>query len=85
MDRYITLTATKQCWKITFVYGFLDRVYRDSLWNDLIALRLDESMPWCCIGDFNAIRSSTDKLGGCTVMISQVSGFNAFIQCYATL
>lgn len=61
------------------------RIYRDSLWNNLTALSLDEALSWCYSGDFNAIRSLTDKLDGCIVTALKVLGFNDFIKCCAML
>ncbi|XP_015931575.1 uncharacterized protein LOC107457904 [Arachis duranensis] len=37
------------------VYGSPNRGYRKSLWDDLREISRDASIPWCAIGDFNAI------------------------------
>lgn len=47
---------------ITFVYGQPDPSKRDSVWAKLRELKFQSHKNWLCIGDFNQILSSEDKL-----------------------
>lgn len=46
----------------TFVYGSNLFMERKDLWNDLTVCNTSE--PWVILGDFNALRYITDKIGG---------------------
>lgn len=72
-------------WHLTFVYSYPIPGSKDLLWHDLTQLHAYLSLTWCCIGDFNAIRSLIDKLGGNVVRFSQVSNFKDFINSWALL
>ncbi|KAH1031752.1 hypothetical protein J1N35_043926 [Gossypium stocksii] len=49
---------------ISFVYGSLNRQKRKDLWDMLRRSFPVGNFPWDTIGDFNAILSSSEKLGG---------------------
>ncbi|XP_057760080.1 uncharacterized protein LOC130980411 [Arachis stenosperma] len=49
---------------LTAIYGSPQRLMRKSLWDNLRDLRNSVDLPWCTIGDFNAILHSYEKRGG---------------------
>lgn len=48
---------------VTIVYGNKDYRQREELWKDLIFLSNQINRPWLLIGNFNAIRSTTERVG----------------------
>ncbi|KAF8041857.1 hypothetical protein BT93_A0449 [Corymbia citriodora subsp. variegata] len=69
----------------TTVYGEHTYVARRPLWNDLIRLSSNLSKnPWIVAGDFNAIRDSSDRLGGSDLWLPSFDEFNECI-CQAEL
>ncbi|KAL1362470.1 hypothetical protein AAHE18_03G083600 [Arachis hypogaea] len=48
-------------WMLTAIYGSPQRLMRKSLWDNLRDLRNSVNLPWCTIGDFNAILHSYKK------------------------
>jgi hypothetical protein len=48
----------------SFVYGPSYNKTNSDFWTNLATFGCSFSEPWLCIGDFNAISSSDDKLGG---------------------
>lgn len=47
---------------LTGVYGFNDEIDRQSLWRELSDLQIDNT-PWAIAGDFNAVRTGSERLG----------------------
>ncbi|XP_057738256.1 uncharacterized protein LOC130955425 [Arachis stenosperma] len=50
-------------WMLTAIYRSPQRLMRKSLWDNLRDLRNSVDLPWCTIGDFNAILHSYEKKG----------------------
>lgn len=48
---------------VTIIYGKPDYRIRENLWADLIYLSSQIEGPWLLIGDFNAIRCTSERLG----------------------
>ncbi|XP_074337651.1 uncharacterized protein LOC141674825 [Apium graveolens] len=57
------------------VYGEPDRRKRCDIWNLLRTLAMDNSLPWCLIGDLNNVVSQNDKRGGRPYLESLIQGF----------
>ncbi|KAF2313842.1 hypothetical protein GH714_018241 [Hevea brasiliensis] len=51
-------------WRTTFVYGWPATRDRNAFWEDMKLLLSPYPEPWVCIGDFNAISSPYEKIGG---------------------
>ncbi|RYR35905.1 hypothetical protein Ahy_A10g050999 [Arachis hypogaea] len=51
-------------WLLTAVYGSPNRGFRKSLWEDLHNIGREVNIPWCVIGDFNAILNDHERSGG---------------------
>jgi len=60
---YFSNSPDVQC-LISFVYGPPYQKHGYDFWSQLAEFGSDSSVPWLCIGDFNSITSSLDKLGG---------------------
>ncbi|KAG5529490.1 hypothetical protein RHGRI_030022 [Rhododendron griersonianum] len=56
--------SNSSVWAASFIYGSPNREGRDQVWEDLKGIGRTEILPWLCIGDFNEILSSEDKMGG---------------------
>lgn len=63
----------------TFVYGAPRRQDRQEVWIKLSNLFHDPNAPWCCIGDFNEIRSNSEKEGGRVRSLRSFDDFENFI------
>ncbi|PNX81081.1 hypothetical protein L195_g037096, partial [Trifolium pratense] len=50
-------------WRLTGIYGFPGSGRRRDSWNFLKQLSQISSLPWCVLGDFNDILSSSEKKG----------------------
>lgn len=48
----------------TYVYGSYEPEVRRKLWSDLLDLSCGIDVPWLVQGDFNAIMSDLDRVGG---------------------
>lgn len=64
--------------QITVVYGLVDRKLKRDLWKELDSLRNEELELWVLSGDFNVIRSRSEK-SGVNFDIQTSSFFNKFI------
>ncbi|KAG5549293.1 hypothetical protein RHGRI_014597 [Rhododendron griersonianum] len=56
--------SNSSVWAASFIYGSPNREGRDQVWDDLMGIGRTEILPWLCIGNFNEILSSEDKMGG---------------------
>lgn len=63
----------------TCVYGSYDLHIRRNLWRDLMRLGKGLSKPWLIQGDFNAVSSNEDRLGGNPVNSEAASDFQDWI------
>ncbi|KAI9386499.1 hypothetical protein POPTR_010G033266v4 [Populus trichocarpa] len=63
----VTILATNISFNTSIIYGDNNASLREALWSDIVS-RSDgwESTPWILMGDFNAIRNQSDRLGGST-------------------
>jgi hypothetical protein len=62
----------------TFIYGATSYLDRQQLWTDLQQLCV--VTPWVVLGDFNAIRSPMEKVGGDRTWLTWMEDFNSCIQ-----
>ncbi|KAG5548914.1 hypothetical protein RHGRI_014320 [Rhododendron griersonianum] len=62
----------------TFIYGATSYLERQQLWADLQHLCV--ITPWVVLGDFNAIKSPTEKVGGDRAWTSWMEEFNSCLQ-----
>lgn len=51
-------------WLLSVVYGSPQERFRDELWEELRAINNATELPWCVLGDFNAVLHSHEKSGG---------------------
>ncbi|KAL0305338.1 UNVERIFIED_CONTAM: hypothetical protein Scaly_2988000 [Sesamum calycinum] len=51
---------------ISFTYGLYTVVHRRSMWEKLLELGQPMNMPWLILGDFNCVKSPTEKQLGAT-------------------
>lgn len=65
-DQFIHCEVHSKCggppFLATFVYGASSFLNRQALWSSLH--RLSSPLPWIVMGDFNAIRFTSEKVGG---------------------
>lgn len=47
----------------TFVYGNPTFVNRRNLWGKRLRFKPWHQEPWCCLGDFNELKESTENVG----------------------
>jgi len=63
----VMILATNICFNASIIYGDNNASLREALWSNIVS-RSDgwESIPWILMGDFNAIRNQSKRLGGST-------------------
>uniref|UniRef100_A0A2K1XI89 DUF4283 domain-containing protein n=1 Tax=Populus trichocarpa TaxID=3694 RepID=A0A2K1XI89_POPTR len=63
----VTILATNISFNTSIIYGDNNASLCEALWSDIVS-RSDgwKSTPWILMGDFNAIRNQSDRLGGST-------------------
>ena len=61
----VMILAANICFNTSIIYGDNNASLREALWSDIVS-RSDgwESTPWILMGDFNAIRNQSERLGG---------------------
>ncbi|XP_029152412.1 uncharacterized protein [Arachis hypogaea] len=69
-------------WLFTAVYGSAQKVTRRALWNSLETYASNVNLPWCLLGDFNAMLHNHEKPGG-TINNNQ-SAYKEFQECIST-
>uniref|UniRef100_A0A803PSL1 DUF4283 domain-containing protein n=1 Tax=Cannabis sativa TaxID=3483 RepID=A0A803PSL1_CANSA len=57
----VTTIDKRNCFYVSFVYGFNHEEGRNVLWKDLIELKRQE--PWIVLGDFNDILEKGERIG----------------------
>ena len=62
-------------WWLTGFYGWPEACQWYKSWELLTHLRTFVEGPWLCIGDFNAISQSTEKLSKRSAQMSQIDAF----------
>ena len=65
-------------WCLTGVYGPNHSSLRSQFWSELKNIKLAVKLPWCLGRDFNVIRTSEERMGGCRSTLSMIK-FNDFI------
>jgi hypothetical protein len=65
-------------WVGTGMYGPNRDDVRTDLWDELLGVRLQWSLPWCVFGDFNVVRFPSERRG-CTRVSSTMEEFSDFI------
>lgn len=63
---------------VTAVYGSTDYRVRRDLWNSLISSS-STTLPWCVLGDFNAIPDASEKLSSRPARASLISEFQSML------
>lgn len=72
-----TLTNSFPC-IIVNIYAPNNYMDRRSLWNELVVMKERSDVPWCIGGDFNEIRSISERLG-CTRLDRGMRDFQNFL------
>lgn len=72
------LVASKS-WFLTCVYGDPITNLRSIVWDLIASFGKIRSAAWCLIGDFNAILSNEEKLGGCVRDLNTFHPFQALL------
>ena len=67
-------------WYLTGFYGWPESSQKEKSWALLSHLASFVDGPWLCIGDFNAILSSTEKLSKRPPSYSQMDGFREALE-----
>ncbi|KAK4426526.1 hypothetical protein Salat_1421200 [Sesamum alatum] len=57
----VTNKSSQLSFYITFTYGLYTVVNRRSMWEKLFELGKPMIMPWLILGDFNCVKSPTEK------------------------
>ncbi|RYR66261.1 hypothetical protein Ahy_A03g012244 [Arachis hypogaea] len=52
---YESQVGASPYWFLTAIYGSLQRINWNYLWDDIRSIYNDINLPWCLIGDFNAL------------------------------
>lgn len=53
-----------QPWLLSIVYGSPQERHKENLWNELREIHQNYNLPWCVVGDFNAVLHPHEKEGG---------------------
>jgi exonuclease III len=64
-----------QPWKFTAFYDHPEASRREEAWNLLKHLKNFQPHPWMCVGDFNEILMSSEKVGGSRRASGQMEAF----------
>ncbi|KAK1267557.1 hypothetical protein QJS04_geneDACA002663 [Acorus gramineus] len=85
-DQYVhsvvTLIDSELSFYVTIVYGSNSSADRQILWADLVRKAPHISITWLVGADFNEVRYTNEKLGGCALQTNRLMNFNSCIgQC----
>ncbi|XP_051228995.1 uncharacterized protein [Lolium perenne] len=58
------ITYEGKTWRFTGIYGEPRTELRSRTWEALRYLRMQDDLPWLCVGDFNEILVATEQCGG---------------------
>ncbi|KAG5553067.1 hypothetical protein RHGRI_011057 [Rhododendron griersonianum] len=75
----ISEKAFSHVWAASFIYGSPSREGRDQVWEEIKCIGCSESLPWLCIGDFNEVLSTSDKVGGSIPNPRRLSSFHEML------
>lgn len=73
----ITLKGEDFSWTFTGFYGHPDRSVRENSWKLLSHMSTLSNSAWLCMGDFNEIVHSREKVGGAIRSATQMRKFRA--------
>ena len=65
----------ENAWRFTGFYGFAETHKHHESWNLLRLLHQQNSLPWCCVGDYNELTSTDEKVGGVIRLERQMQEF----------
>lgn len=78
--RYVSIDDSFE-WVCTRVYGPTDPASRQLMWEELCDIKRGWDLPLCKGGDFNIIRVSSERMGGCR-MDTHLCRFSDIIQTH---
>ncbi|XP_060170802.1 uncharacterized protein LOC132601754 [Lycium barbarum] len=81
----VRIYATNKNFLLTAVYGLHTIVDRKPLWDDLLTLAQQITIPWLIMGDFNAVLEIEDRLVGSPVQANEMVDFSNFVQSASML
>ena len=83
IDALIDYDNSDEVWRFTGFYGHPETNKREEIWTLLESLKHSNQIPWLCIGDFNEITSSLEKVGDNIRSARQMDRFHRVIHHYA--
>ncbi|KAJ6983820.1 hypothetical protein NC653_026591 [Populus alba x Populus x berolinensis] len=82
----VTQTNSSLPIRLTFIYGHNTPAERQILWNYIVhESSLNSGLPWLVLGDFNAIMSAGDRVGGDVHWPSYQNDFSSCINHFELL
>ncbi|XP_074277192.1 uncharacterized protein LOC141600836 [Silene latifolia] len=76
INAVVQVTSTNITFFLTAIYASPKFRLQKLLWDSLIDLADNLSLPWTCLGDFNEVSSASEKFGGRSVILNRVNLFN---------
>ena len=76
IDALIDYDNGDEVWRFTRFYGHPETNKREETWILLESLKHKNQIPWLCIGDFNEITISFEKVGGNIRRAGQMDRFH---------
>lgn len=73
------ISISNSSYFISIIYASYENVYRKLLWEYLDNSNFGENHPLILGGDFNMIRSNSEKISGIVVSSSSIEEFNNYI------
>ena len=67
-------------WRLIGIYGHQETENKHLTWSLIYNLSHQLQTPWACIGDFNQVLTSEEKLGGTAPNITIMNGFRDTVQ-----
>ena len=67
-------------WWLTCFYGWPEATQKHKSWELLSHLKSFVEGPWLCIGDFNAILQSSEKLSKRPAQVNQINAFRTVLE-----
>lgn len=71
----VVCKVSQQAFLCTFIYGFYSPAKRKPIWDFLKQVGQTCITPWVVLGDFNVVKSITERIGGVTPNIYQMKDF----------
>ncbi|XP_058071123.1 uncharacterized protein LOC131220177 [Magnolia sinica] len=81
----LALSHLQTPYLLSIVYAKCSRLLRRSLWDDLFSISRSNSGPWAVAGDFNAVSSSSERLGRVSISRAGDDEFAAVINSASLL